>query len=62
MDPARLCLEITETALLHETKVARDNLARVHDRGVHIAIDDFGTGHSSLTYLHRYPIDVVKID
>ena len=62
LDPARLCLEITETALLSETATARDNLAGIHDRGVHLAIDDFGTGYASLTYLHQYPIDVIKID
>ena len=44
LDPARLCLEITETALLRETTVARDNLAGIRDRGIRIAIDDFGTG------------------
>jgi diguanylate cyclase (GGDEF)-like protein/PAS domain S-box-containing protein len=62
LDPNLLCLEITETALLGETRIARDNLAGIHDRGVHIAIDDFGTGYASLSYLHRYPIDDVKID
>ncbi len=62
LDPAHLCLEITETALLRETTVARDNLAGIRDRGIRIAIDDFGTGYASLTYLHRYPIDVLKVD
>ena len=62
LDPARLCLEITETALLRETTVVRDNLVGIRDRGIRIAIDDFGTGYASLTYLHRYPIDVLKID
>ncbi|HYN55710.1 MAG TPA: EAL domain-containing protein [Motilibacterales bacterium] len=62
LDPGQLCLEITETALLGETTIARDNLTGIHERGVHIAIDDFGTGYASLTYLHRYPIDVLKID
>lgn len=62
LDPSRLCLEITETALLNETVIARDNLAGIHDRGVRVALDDFGTGYASLTYLHRYPIDVLKID
>jgi len=38
------------------------NLIGMHDRGIEIAIDDFGTGYASLTYLRRYPIDVIKID
>ena len=62
LDPAQLCLEITETALLNETATARDNLAGIHDRRVRIALDDFGTGYAALTYIHRYPIDILKID
>jgi EAL domain-containing protein (putative c-di-GMP-specific phosphodiesterase class I) len=62
LDPGRLCLEITETSLLNETPIARDNLAGIHDRGVRLALDDFGTGYAALTYVHRYPIDILKID
>ena len=62
LDPGRLCLEITETALLRESTVTRDNLEGIRDRGIRVAIDDFGTGYASLTYLHRYPIDLIKID
>jgi diguanylate cyclase (GGDEF)-like protein/PAS domain S-box-containing protein len=60
--PERLCLEITETAMLHETSTVRANMAGIHHRGDRVAIDDFGTGYASLTYLRRYPIDVVKLD
>jgi diguanylate cyclase (GGDEF)-like protein/PAS domain S-box-containing protein len=62
LDPTRLCLEITETAMLHETGTVRANMAGIHRRGVGMAIDDFGTGYASLTYLRRYPVDVVKLD
>jgi diguanylate cyclase (GGDEF)-like protein/PAS domain S-box-containing protein len=62
LDPDRLCLEITETTLLRETTATRENLVGIRDRGIRIAIDDFGTGYASLTYLRRYPIDVLKID
>ena len=61
-DPARLCVEITETTLLRETTTARANLQGMHARGIGIAIDDFGTGYASLTYLHTFPVDVIKID
>ena len=62
VDPSLLCVEITETALLRETDTVRRNLHGIHERGVKIAIDDFGTGYASLTYLRRYPVDVLKID
>jgi diguanylate cyclase (GGDEF)-like protein/PAS domain S-box-containing protein len=62
LDPALLCIEITETALLRETTAATDNMRGIHERRIGIAIDDFGTGYASLTYLRQYPIDVIKID
>jgi diguanylate cyclase (GGDEF)-like protein/PAS domain S-box-containing protein len=62
LNPAALCLEITETALIRQTATARENLDGIRDRGIGIAIDDFGTGYASLTYLRQYPIDILKID
>jgi EAL domain-containing protein (putative c-di-GMP-specific phosphodiesterase class I) len=58
----RLCLEITETLAMRDIEWSIDTLQRLKDIGVRVAIDDFGTGHSSLNYLKRFPIDVVKID
>lgn len=55
-------LEITEHALLADYDGAVKQLSLLHGLGVRIAIDDFGTGHSSLQYLHKLPVDVVKID
>ena len=62
LDPASLVLEITETAMMRDTDVARRNLLALDEIGVGLALDDFGTGYSSLTYLQQFPIDVVKID
>jgi diguanylate cyclase (GGDEF)-like protein/PAS domain S-box-containing protein len=62
VDPTRLCLEITESALLDDADIALATLAQLKDIGVMLAIDDFGTGYSSLNYLRRLPVDVVKID
>jgi diguanylate cyclase len=59
--PDRLVLEITESALL-EIEVAKPAVERLSALGVRLAIDDFGIGYSTLSYLARLPIDIVKID
>jgi diguanylate cyclase (GGDEF)-like protein/PAS domain S-box-containing protein len=60
--PARLCVEITESALLADPQRARDVLGRLRALGVHTSIDDFGTGYCSLAYLKDLPLDELKID
>lgn len=60
--PERLLLEVTETVLVEEIESASTALNTLRQLGVRVAIDDFGTGYCSLTYLQRFPVDVVKID
>jgi diguanylate cyclase (GGDEF)-like protein/PAS domain S-box-containing protein len=62
IDPALLCLEITETVLVDDLERAVSAIMRLRDLGVRLALDDFGTGWSSLTHLRSVPVDVVKID
>ncbi|GAA2896537.1 hypothetical protein Acy02nite_61210 [Actinoplanes cyaneus] len=62
LDPSRLVLEITETALLLSTVDVSERLATIKQLGVRIALDDFGTGYSSLTWLKSVPADIVKLD
>ena len=62
LDPSRVCLEITESALLEDSDSSTRALNRLKAIGVRIGVDDFGTGFSSLTYLKRFPVDVLKID
>jgi EAL domain-containing protein (putative c-di-GMP-specific phosphodiesterase class I) len=62
VQPGRLTLEITETALARDAVSARATLVALRALGVRVAIDDFGTGYSSLGYLQQFPVDVLKID
>jgi len=62
LPPRRLKLEITESAIIENAESAADQLHQLRDLGVGIWLDDFGTGHSSFRYLHRFPIETLKID
>ncbi|AWN47414.1 bifunctional diguanylate cyclase/phosphodiesterase [Methylobacterium terrae] len=62
LSPARLELEITETALVRDPVRALATLRRIKAMGVRIAMDDFGTGYSSLSNLRAFPFDKIKID
>jgi diguanylate cyclase (GGDEF)-like protein/PAS domain S-box-containing protein len=57
-----LCLELTETVVMHDETAVQACFWRLHELGVKIAIDDFGTGYSSLSVLRRLPFDQLKID
>jgi EAL domain-containing protein (putative c-di-GMP-specific phosphodiesterase class I) len=60
--PSQLEIEITESALLHDSEATLEALHRLHAFGVRIAMDDFGTGYSSLSYLSKFRFDKIKID
>jgi diguanylate cyclase (GGDEF)-like protein/PAS domain S-box-containing protein len=62
LEPSRLELEITENVLIDDFSRAVSILNRIKALGVQIAMDDFGSGYSSLSYLHSFPFDKIKID
>jgi EAL domain-containing protein (putative c-di-GMP-specific phosphodiesterase class I) len=62
IDPCRVTLEITESALLVDEQAVVRRLAILRETGIRIALDDFGTGYASLAYLQLLPIDMLKID
>lgn len=62
INPTTLKLEITESVIVENAEAAAQTLSQLRAMGVQIYIDDFGTGYSSLGYLHRFPLDALKID
>ncbi len=62
IDPSRLILEITESAMMQDPDLARQRILALSRFGIRFAVDDFGTGYSSLTYLHAFPLSELKID
>jgi diguanylate cyclase len=62
MDPARLTLEITESAIIKSKETALRVLGELRDYGIRLSIDDYGTGQSTLSYLKTLPVSELKID
>ena len=62
IDPSQLCLEITEEAVVDDVEGVTETLKVLKTLGVNLAMDDFGRGRSSLSFLDRFPIDLLKID
>jgi EAL domain-containing protein (putative c-di-GMP-specific phosphodiesterase class I) len=62
VDPNQLCLELTETLVMADPDSALGALRDLRAMGITIALDDFGVGYSSILYLQRFPVDILKID
>jgi diguanylate cyclase (GGDEF)-like protein len=60
--PEAICLELTESVLMQQIETSIQLLQQLRDAGIKVAIDDFGTGFSSLSYLRKLPLDILKID
>ncbi|MEE9423615.1 MAG: EAL domain-containing protein [Methylococcales bacterium] len=62
IDPTKIELELTESALANDSKTIRENMLQLQAIGIKLALDDFGTGYSSLGRLKDFPVDSIKID
>ncbi|MDQ2857266.1 MAG: amino acid permease [Candidatus Eremiobacteraeota bacterium] len=62
LSSAHLHVEITESAIMANPELATRTLTELRRLGIEVHLDDFGTGYSSLGYLHRFPVDTLKID
>ncbi|MGN6797049.1 MAG: putative bifunctional diguanylate cyclase/phosphodiesterase [Gaiellaceae bacterium] len=62
LPPEKLVLEITETAMISDFDLVLSRLRDLRAANIRVAVDDFGSGYSSLNYIRRLPIDVLKID
>jgi EAL domain-containing protein (putative c-di-GMP-specific phosphodiesterase class I) len=60
--PQFLELELTESLIIRDVRESANKMAKLRELGVQISVDDFGAGYSSLSYLQRLPIDILKLD
>jgi predicted signal transduction protein with EAL and GGDEF domain len=62
VDYSKIVIEITETANISDVDIVIGHLERLKRLGLRVALDDFGTGFSSLIYMKKFPIDIIKLD
>lgn len=62
LDPQRICIEITETAVLENITRALEHMKSLKKEGIRFSLDDFGTGHASIELLRKLPFTSIKID
>jgi diguanylate cyclase (GGDEF)-like protein len=62
LPPSTLVIEFTESTVMQDSAATLERLFELKQLGVRLAIDDFGTGYSALSYLRRFPVDIIKID
>jgi EAL domain-containing protein (putative c-di-GMP-specific phosphodiesterase class I) len=62
LEPSSLVIEITESVMMQDMELSIQRLGELKNLGVKLAVDDFGIGYSSLNYIRRFPVDILKVD
>jgi diguanylate cyclase (GGDEF)-like protein/PAS domain S-box-containing protein len=62
LDPSSLVIEITESVMMQDMELSIQRLGELKNLGIKLAVDDFGIGYSSLNYIRRFPVDILKVD
>jgi EAL domain-containing protein (putative c-di-GMP-specific phosphodiesterase class I) len=62
LDASSLVIEITESVMMQDMELSIQRLGELKALGVQLAVDDFGIGYSSLNYIRRFPVDILKVD
>ena len=60
--PESLVIEITESVMMQDMELSIQRLGELKNLGIQLAVDDFGIGYSSLNYIRRFPVDILKVD
>jgi diguanylate cyclase (GGDEF)-like protein/PAS domain S-box-containing protein len=60
--PSSLIIEITESVMMQDMELSIQRLGELKNLGIQLAVDDFGIGYSSLNYIRRFPVDILKVD
>ena len=60
--PTSLVIEITESVMMQDMELSIQRLGELKELGMQLAVDDFGIGYSSLNYIRRFPVDILKVD
>lgn len=60
--PGQINLEVTETAAVNSLTILQENIERLYQQGISFSLDDYGSGYATISYIHRLPFQIIKLD